>query len=179
MGIHIRRAIKDDIPGIAKVNVDSWKTTYKGIFADEFLENITYEQREKQWENIFQQEDKSQYRFVAETLDGIIIGFIDGGVERSGAYNCDGELYAIYLLQSYQGMKIGQQLFQALLSECINNDMQSLLVWVVTNNPSKKFYEKFNPEKIDTKFLERVQVEETAYCWRELNLLYRQLYSLV
>ncbi|HDR6297215.1 TPA: GNAT family N-acetyltransferase [Bacillus cereus] len=179
MGIHIRRAIKDDIPGIAKVHVDSWKTTYKGIFADEFLENITYEQREKQWENIFQQEDKSQYRFVAETLDGIIIGFIDGGVERSGAYNCDGELYAIYLLQSYQGMKIGQQLFQALLSECINNDMQSLLVWVVTNNPSKKFYEKFNPEKIDTKFLERVQVEETAYCWRGLNLLYRQLYSLV
>ena len=36
-------------------------------------------------------------------------------------------------------MKIGQKLFQALLSDCINNDMQSLLVWVVTNNPSKSF----------------------------------------
>ncbi len=42
-------------------------------------------------------------------------------------------------LQEYQGMKIGQKLFQALLSECIKNDMQSLLVWVVTNNPSKTF----------------------------------------
>ena len=51
-------------------------------------------------------------------------------------------------------MKIGQKLFQALLSECTNNNMRSLLVWVVTNNPSKTFYEKFNPEKIDTKFLE-------------------------
>lgn len=100
MEIHIRRAIKDDIRGIAKVHVDSWKTTYKGIFADEFLENITYEQREKQWENIFQQEDTYQYRFVAETSDETIIGFIDGGVERSGAYNCDGELYAIYLYKS-------------------------------------------------------------------------------
>ncbi|TPV46824.1 GNAT family N-acetyltransferase [Bacillus dicomae] len=169
MDIHIRRAIKGDITGIAKVHVDSWKTTYKGIFPDEILENITYEQREKQWKNIFQQEDNHQFRFVAETLDGTIIGFIDGGVERSGAYNCDGELYAIYILQTYQGMKIGQKLFQALLSECRINDMQSLLVWVVTNNPSKKFYEKFNPEKIDTKFLERVQVEETAYCWRDIN----------
>lgn len=28
MEIHIRRAIKDDIRGIAKVHVDSWKTTY-------------------------------------------------------------------------------------------------------------------------------------------------------
>ena len=46
MEIHIRRAIKDDIPGIAKVHADSWKTTYKGIFPNEILENITYEQRE-------------------------------------------------------------------------------------------------------------------------------------
>ena len=77
-------------------------------------------------------------------------------------------------------MKIGQKLFQALLSDCINNDMQSLLVWVVTNNPSKKFYEKFTPEKIDTKFLERVRVEETAYCWRDLNLLQnKQLYRFI
>ena len=83
MEIHIRRAIKDDIRGIAKVHVDSWKTTYKGIFADEFLENITYEQREKQWENIFQQEDTCQYRFVAETLNGTIVGFIDGELKEA------------------------------------------------------------------------------------------------
>ncbi|EMK2593202.1 GNAT family N-acetyltransferase [Bacillus cereus] len=176
MGIHIRRAIKDDIQGIAKVHFDSWKTVYKGIFAEEILDNIAYEKREKQWEDIFQKEGNHQFRFVAENLNGEIVGFIDGGVERTGTYNCDGELYAIYLLQQYQGMKIGQKLFQALLSDCINNDMQSLLVWVVTNNPSKKFYEKFNPEKIDTKFLERVRVEETAYCWRDLNLLYKKLY---
>jgi len=172
--IHIRRAIKDDISAIAKVHVDSWKTTYKGIFSNEILDNITYDQREKLWESIFQKEDGHQFRFVAETLNGKIIGFIDGGVERTGTYNCDGELYAIYLLQQYQGLKIGQKLFQALLSECVKNDMQSLLVWVVTNNPSKKFYEKFNPEKIDTKFLERVKVEETAYCWRDLKLLQKQ-----
>lgn len=47
MGIHIRRAIKDDIQGIAKVHVDSWKTAYKGIFAEEILDNIAYEKREK------------------------------------------------------------------------------------------------------------------------------------
>lgn len=47
MELHIRRAIKDDISAIAKVHVDSWKTTYKGIFANGILDNITYEQREK------------------------------------------------------------------------------------------------------------------------------------
>ncbi|MBE5105042.1 GNAT family N-acetyltransferase [Bacillus thuringiensis] len=172
MEIHIRRAIKDDISGIAKVHADSWKTTYKGIFANEILENVTFEQRKKQWENIFQKEESPQYRFVAETLTGEIVGFIDGGTERTGTYNCDLELYAIYILQEYQGLKVGKRLFQALLSECEKTNMRSLLVWVVTNNPSKRFYEKYNPEKIGTKFLERLNVEETAYCWRGINQIY-------
>ncbi|MGE7883992.1 N-acetyltransferase family protein [Bacillus sp. NPDC094077] len=175
MEIHIRRAIKDDISCIAKVHADSWKTTYKGIFANEILENVTFEQRKKQWENIFQKEENPQYRFVAETLNGEIVGFIDGGTERTGTYNCDIELYAIYVLQEYQGLKVGKRLFQALLSECKKTNMQSLLVWVVTNNPSKRFYEKYNPEQIDMKFLERLNVEETAYCWRDVN----QLYNLI
>lgn len=175
MEINIRRAMKEDIVGIAKVHVESWKTTYKGIVANGILENITYEQRENQWESIFQKEDENKYRFVAETLNGTIIGFIDGGVERTGTYNCDGELYAIYLLQQYQGLKIGNRLFQALLSEYKKNNIQSLLVWVISNNPSKKFYEKYNPEKIDTKFLERLNVKEIAYAWRDMDCLYKSL----
>lgn len=95
MEIHVRRATKNDIASIAKVHVESWKTTYKGIFSNGVLDNITYEQRENLWKSIFQKDDKNEYRFVAETLNGEIIGFIDGGAERTGTYNCDGELYAI------------------------------------------------------------------------------------
>ena len=51
-------------------------------------------------------------------------------------------------------MKIGQKLFQALLSDCINNDMQSLLVWVVTNNPSKSFMKNSTLKKLIRNFRE-------------------------
>ena len=173
MDITIRRATENDIKGITKVHVDSWKTTYKGILSDEMIEATTYESREKQWKNIFKQAIGNQYRYVAETLDGEMIGFIDGGLERTGKYDCDGELYAIYLLKEYQGYKVGKQLFQTLVSEFIKNDIRSVLVWVISNNPSRLFYEKFNPELVDTKFLERLEVEETAYCWKNVENLYR------
>ncbi|MFJ8531289.1 GNAT family N-acetyltransferase [Bacillus sp. NPDC094106] len=175
MEIKIRKAVKEDIPGIAKVHTDSWKTTYKGILPDEILDNITHESREKQWKTIFEQVTPYQYRYVAETLDGSIIGFLDGGTERTGKYDCDGELYAIYLLKEYQGYKVGKRLFQTLVSEFIKNDVKSVLVWVLSNNPSKLFYEKFRPELVDTKFLERLDAEETAYCWRNIESLYRSL----
>ncbi|PFE02948.1 GNAT family N-acetyltransferase [Bacillus cereus] len=173
MDIKIRKATEKDIKGIVKVHVDSWKTTYKGILPDKIIDNITYESREKQWKSIFKQAVGNQYRYVAETLDKKIIGFIDGGPERTGKYDCDGELYAIYLLEEYQGYKVGKRLFQTLMSEFIKNDIDSVLVWVISNNPSICFYEKFSPERVDTKFLERVNVQETAYCWRDINYLHR------
>lgn len=46
----IREAIVSDAKGIAKVHVDSWRTTYKGIIPDDFLNNLSYEQRTKLWE---------------------------------------------------------------------------------------------------------------------------------
>src|SRR6476620_2439988 len=113
MDITIRKATEKDIKGIAKVHVDSWKITYKGIISDEIIDNATYESREKQWENIFKQAVGNEYRYVAETFDQKIIGFIDGGHERTGKYNCDGELYAIYLLKEYQGNKLGKKIGRA------------------------------------------------------------------
>ena len=49
-------------------------------------------------------------------------------------------------------MKIGQKLFQALLSECTNNNMRSLLVWVVTNNLLKRFMKNLIQKKLIQNF---------------------------
>ncbi|WP_306428702.1 hypothetical protein [Robertmurraya siralis] len=38
----IREATLSDAEGIAKVHVDSWRTTYKGIVSDVFLEQLSY-----------------------------------------------------------------------------------------------------------------------------------------
>ena len=45
----IRKAVIADVKGIAKVHVDSWKTTYRDIISDEFLNKLSYESREKLW----------------------------------------------------------------------------------------------------------------------------------
>lgn len=45
--MNIRKANRDDAPGIAKVHVDSWRTTYKGIIPQSFLDELSYEQRTK------------------------------------------------------------------------------------------------------------------------------------
>lgn len=45
----IREASVEDAPAIARVTVDTWKTAYRGIIDDNYLDNLTYEDREKGW----------------------------------------------------------------------------------------------------------------------------------
>ena len=98
--ILIRKAGIGDATDIAKVQVDSWRTTYKGIVPDPFLNNLSYEQQRTDLEKGIMENNV----YIAENENGQVIGFSAGGKERTGKYKTYlGELYAIYILKKYQG----------------------------------------------------------------------------
>ena len=112
--IFIRKAEVDDAKGIAKVHVDSWRTTYKGIVPDTFLDNLSYEHRELTWKKGINENNV----YIAENENGKVIGFSTGGKERTGKYEAYiGELYAIYILKEFQGKGIGRLLFQSIVDD--------------------------------------------------------------
>lgn len=74
--MHIRKVTLQDAEDIARVHVDSWKTTYKDIIPDEFLNNLSYTQRNDLWTQALAQQD--HFVMVAETSEGQIVGFADG-----------------------------------------------------------------------------------------------------
>jgi len=73
--IRIRQAILTDVKGIAKVHVDSWKTTYANIVPDKYLNDLTYESRKQIWINNI----PNGGVYVAENSEGEIVGFSSGG----------------------------------------------------------------------------------------------------
>ncbi|MDY0396933.1 GNAT family N-acetyltransferase [Virgibacillus halophilus] len=133
----IRLAEENDAAGIAKVHVDSWRTTYKGIVPDEFLfKTLTYESRLKNWQGNVSQRKV----FVAEDKQKGIVGFAGGGKERSGEYpTYRGELYAIYILKDFQRMNIGRKLTARVMDQLVDAGFHSMLVWVLEENQSKSF----------------------------------------
>lgn len=60
----IREATKQDIPAIAKVHVDTWKTTYRDIFPDEFLNNLSDQKREQDWHQVFERKENKLIEIV-------------------------------------------------------------------------------------------------------------------
>ncbi|KQL36067.1 GNAT family N-acetyltransferase [Psychrobacillus sp. FJAT-21963] len=169
--IKIRKAILSDAEGIAKVHVNSWKTTYANIVSDEYLSSLSYESREKMWTNSI----PNGGVFVAESHGGIILGFSKGGKVRSSKYNgYDGEIYAIYISKEYQGKGIGISLVKPVIDEIKGMGLNSMLVLVLKDNISRLIYESLGRRKIDTVEVEigGKKFSELVYGWEDIRNIF-------
>lgn len=163
----IRKATLKEAPYIAKVQVSSWKSTYRGIVPDRFLDAMLPEERIDGWKERLQRGNV----FVAES-GGTIIGFAVGGPERSGKYKAyAGELYAIYILQEFQGEGLGKRLVHAVMEDLLEQGLTSMLVWVLEENAARKFYEKMGGTYVDQDLLliSGKSLVEVAYGWKRIG----------
>lgn len=166
--MNIRKAEVNDARAIAEVHVDSWRTTYKDIVPKAYLDSLSYEQRAKLWEHNMEH----QTVYVAENEQGQIVGFSVGGKKATKGYSTyAGELYAIYILESQQGKGLGRLLVKPVVNELSERNIQSMIVLVLADNPSKYFYEKLGAKQIDTveiKIADMVLLE-LVYGWDDLE----------
>ncbi|NWG15440.1 MAG: GNAT family N-acetyltransferase [Chloroflexi bacterium] len=167
----IRPATLEDAAGIARVHVDSWRSTYAGIVPDDYLAGLRYERSEAVWRrNLSDPQSRSVY-LVAEDESGSIVGFVCGGPGRDEHPDYSGELYAIYLFQEVQGQGIGRRLMKTLADEMLARRYASWLIWVLKDNPARGFYERMGGVYVMEKDIEigGANLREVAYGWRDLT----------
>src|SRR5688500_8442383 len=135
----IRPATQADIPAIARVHVDSWRSTYRGIVPDEYLDSLTYANRERMWRQVLGEFAERHVAHVAEDADTGVVGFALGATADEPGF--DGEMLAIYLLSDHQGVGVGRRLMATVAKDLAARGMGSLIVWVLAENPARRFYE--------------------------------------
>lgn len=160
----IRRARPHDAAAIARVYVDSWREAYRGHLPDDFLDALDYATFERHWRRTFAARG---WAFVA-TLKEEVIGIASGGRARRQAL-ASGEIYVLYVLARHHGRGIGRSLFDACHFELAKRGHAGTLVWVLTSNPARGFYERLGGKEVAENTIEigGVQVRETGYLWRD------------
>lgn len=173
----IRKARLEDSLQIAEVHIKSWQQAYKGIISEEYLNNLSVKDRQQMWESSLSSPRDDAPVYVAVNEEGSIVGFASFGIERERRRPMEGELYAIYLLNENRRSGNGTMLLKAGIQDLIKHNFKSVLVWVLAENPSREFYEKFSPAKVDTKTIQigNDSLEEIAYKWEEINGLFEKL----
>lgn len=140
----IRPATPDDALAIATVQYHGWQQTYRGIIADSYLDNMTLEKGHKNWQ--YNLQNPKGTINVMEDPQGRVIAFSGAGRCRTKEFDCDAELYALYLLKEYQGQGLGRKMFMYEVQNLIKSGYKSFFVYVLAANPSVGFYRSFKPD---------------------------------
>jgi GNAT superfamily N-acetyltransferase len=169
----VRQATTCDALGIAKVHVDSWRTTYSGIVPQDYLDGLSYEKSGERWKKLLEQ-GGDRADFVAVDDVGNIIGFASASRNREGNAEYSAELHAIYLLEGHQRQGLGRQLVRAVADRLLQMGHQSMVVWVLRDNPARRFYEALGGQFLRTKILDigGRALEEVQYGWTDVTRLF-------
>ena len=170
--MRIREAKGNDSAAIARVHIDSWRTTYRGMVSTDHLAGLSYEDRERRWQEFFSVTDAIQFAYVAEYDEELVVGFASGGANRDRGSIYQGELYAIYLLEEYQHKGIGRELTRAVVKRLLEEGMSSMQVWVLAENPGAGFYQSIGGRRLKEQeiVIGGTTLIEVAYGWSDLSI---------
>ena len=137
----VRPAVLADAAQIAQVHVDSWHTTYPGIFPPAAVAGHTLERRLALWTRHLTEASERHALFVAVQAH-TVVGFASLGAFRvqGPPIEGEGELNAIYLLQQAQRQGLGRQLMQAGGAWLQRGGFKAMRCWVVRGNVSAEAF---------------------------------------
>lgn len=159
--ISIRAASSDDAIEIARVHVESWRSTYAGIVPDHYLAGLDESLRVRLW---LEWLESGAVVLVAERK-AEIVGFIHAGKIREPIEVADAEVYSLYLLREAQGRGIGRALLREVALVLDEREFKSLGLWVLERNRARGFYENCGGRLVTSKIIEigGARLMEVAY----------------
>ena len=163
----IRKAVSSDAPITAAINVNSWKSTYKGIVSQSFLNSLEIESRIDPAIKRIERNDMDC--LIAVDVDKKrVVGFANYGPCREKNIDADAELYSIYIEDDYHGYGIGKSLFLKGFEATKKRQYKKMMVSVFSqNNNARVFYERMGGELagVDQVILEEVSYPTATYVW--------------
>ena len=168
----IRKPLIADIPEMARVHLETWRTTYRGIIADSYLENLSLQKHIERQQKYMAMPGTSYS--VAELEGKGIVGFLPGGPKRDDSFTQPGELYAINILEQHRRSGIGTAMVRQWAQDLRNARMNAGYLWVLADNkPAIAFYEKLGAKLQRQQMIEigSQSLRELAYGWNDLRKL--------
>lgn len=152
-GIIIRNIEEKDIPSVADIKINGWRTAYTGIIDDKVLNSMNRNERIEKIRRNYKDNG-----FIVAELNNEVVGFcnyIDTNKFTQGISDIDCELLAIYVKPDLKYNGIGTKLFQFVINEFKSKNKTKMILWCLKDNePSKKFYTKMGGEILKERTIE-------------------------
>lgn len=169
----VRPARPADAAAIARVRIDAWRATYRGIVPDAYLDAMSVADNEAFWQRILAAQSPLASVFVAAE-GGRVVGFASANVRDPPKLGFDAELSAIYLAADHKRHGLGRRLVAAVAASQRERGASGLIAWVFAKNqPARAFYETLGGELLAEQAFQwdGIDLIEAGYGFRDLDAL--------
>ncbi len=145
-GLVVREADIEDAPAVAGIHVRAWLAAYRGLMPDEWLDDVTVEQRTQSWSEILAGARDPGSTLVGEEAGVGVVGFCSVSLpcrdEDAGPGTA--EISALYIEPSRWRAGVGRALLAEALARLRAAEWSEVTLWVLAgNSPARAFYERF------------------------------------
>lgn len=157
-----------DVAAIATLHAESWRTAYRGLVPDGFLDGPVVEDRMHLWRKRLNGPASNRQLVLKAVLEGELIGFVCVRLDDDPA--CGPRLDNLHVKPALKGTGIGSRLFRA-AHEWVGRAApgQPMHLWVIEGNwPARRFYDLQGGVVAERRTLELVpgiRVPELRYVW--------------
>lgn len=161
--VRIREAEPKDAGALEEVYRASWRHAYTGIIPHDRLDAVLTRRGTAWWRKAL----KSGDRVLLVEVLGAVVGYASFGASRHGGAE-EGEIYELYLTPVYQGIGLGELLFEACRGRLDARGLRGLIVWVLSENDAARgFYWRRGGMPAYQRFDRTTghKLEKIAYLW--------------
>jgi GNAT superfamily N-acetyltransferase len=162
--VRVRSGKPADAKALARIFKDAWQLAYRGIIPHLHLESMIRQRTPEWWRDALKSGDST---LVLE-MAGTVAGYATIGSSRQrGTFQ--GEIYELYLDPVYQGLGLGELLFEGCRHALDMRKLNGLIVWaLIANDAACGFYWRRGGRPIASAYtrIGGQRLEKVAFTWR-------------
>jgi ribosomal protein S18 acetylase RimI-like enzyme len=170
--VKLRKAEPEDAAALGHIQVTSWRSAFRGIASDNYLDHMVSEESQaNDWNEILA---KREAVVIIAEVENASVGYAWAQANDDKSIGWDSELISMHILPEHKRQKIGRKLFAAAATELKAQGCKNIYLWVLEENyPARKFYETFGGQPAGKQIIQLGDREltEVAYGWKNINQL--------
>ncbi len=169
----LRRAIPSDAETIAALHTESWRSSYRGILSDAYLDGAIFDERRKYWqESLNAPKPERRFILLAER-DGEATAFVSVYLDEEPAYGA--LLNNLHVHPRLKGQGLGKMLMCEAAKWTLEQRINQMYLWVFeANSEARKFYEVLGGKVVEEKLASvagNVERKVLRYFWKDISRL--------
>jgi GNAT superfamily N-acetyltransferase len=160
-----------DVATVAHLHIDSWRSAYRGILPDSYLDGPIAEDRRQVWKTRLSSPTSNRILVLLAIEDSVPIGFVCVLLDEEPARGAC--LDNLHVLPSHHGRGLGRELFPD-AAQWVRRQEPTwpMHLWVFEeNHQARRFYDLLEGRVVarELKRIGGVNVPSLCYSWTDLD----------